>query len=215
MAIDLTAYASTAEYRERNGRVSTDSDTMLTALLTSVSRVVDRRLGVSPGMFKAQTTLTYTVKARGGTLLRLRDERGEQLFLRTVDTNGIDIDTDRDGTFDGYQLDLADAWVRGYPVNASTMSAPFTALELLPGAANADPLSWADGVEVRITGTAWGWATTPGAVKERVIGITRELVQVHLAGPAMDDVASAIDATYGARSLMYMLEQEYNYRVLV
>ena len=221
MALDLTAYATTTEYRDRNGRVSTDSDVLLSAFLLSVSRVIDRRLGVSPGHFKPQTALTYYVTARGGTLLRLRDERGEQLFLRTA--TAIGIDSERDATYDGSTMVLGtDAWVRGFPVNSATSSEPFTALSILPGVLNADPTEWGDCYDVRVTGT-WGWAATPGAIKDRVIGLTRELAEVHSSGASslwsgsmtIEQIDNAITSTPTARALMYLLEMEYNYRVWV
>lgn len=213
MALDLTAYATAAEYRNRNDRSSTNSDALLDAYLLAISRVMDRRLGYAPGMFKPQTSIIYYVTSYGGTRLRLRDERGEQLLLRTA--SAIGIDSELDATYDGFTLVLGtDAWVRGYPVNAATNGEPYTALDLLPGVANADPVEWDTGEEVRITGN-WGWAATPGAVKERVIGITRELVEMHVSGGAgvLQDINTAIEMNGNARALMYLLEQEYSVRL--
>jgi hypothetical protein len=53
------------------------------------------------------------------------------------------------------------------------------------------------------------------AMKERVIGITRELIEAHHAGIAQNysAVEEAINTIPAARSLMYMLEREYNYRI--
>lgn len=214
MAIDLTAYASAQEYRDRNGRVSTSDDTMVDALLLAVSRVVERRCWVAPGHFKSQTALAYTFTATGGSVLYLRDERGWQHYLRSVTADKIEVDSEVDGTFDGYVLDLADAWVVGYPTNASTYSEPYTALRIRPGVANADPTSWVEGVEVRITGD-WGYASTPGAIKERVIGITRELIDVHRAGAALtvNAVDDMIQRHPTARSLMSLLEEQYSARL--
>ena len=212
MAWSDTAYATVAEYRERNGRVSTDSDTVLAAMLLSLSRVVDRRLAVAPAEFAPQSAVTFTVKATGGTLLYLRDEMGRQHFLRTA--TAIGIDSEFDGTYDGYTLVLGtDTELQGYPVSASTYNEPYTALELLPGVSGASPTAWPDGAYVRITGNL-GYAAVPGAIKDRVIGLTRELVQVHLGGSLTDEaINAALEANIGARSLMRVLEMEYSRRI--
>jgi hypothetical protein len=212
MAWANTAYATIEEYRQRNGRLASESDITLTALLLSVSRVVDRRLGVAPAEFAAQSAVTFVVKAAGGTLLYLRDEMGRQHFLRTV--TAIGIDSEMDGTYDGYTLVLGtDTELRGYPVSASTYGEPYTALELLPGVSGASPTAWPDGADVRITGDL-GWAAVPGAIKDRVIGLTRELVQVHLGGALTDEaINAALEANIGARSLMHLLEMEYSRRI--
>ena len=216
MAYLLTAAATAAEYRQRNGRTSADDDAYLGDLLTTVTRMCERRVGVAPCMFNAQTdSLSFTFRAIGGSRLYLRDGRGSQYFLRGVAANGIDIDSEQDGTFDGYQLDLSDAWVVGHPRDALQFSEPYTAFDILPGVASADPTSWTDGYEVRITSTLWGWAAVPGSFKERVIGITRELVEAHIAGPTMtlQDIESSAQMTPGVMRLMSLLEQEYRYRM--
>ena len=214
MAYLLTAAATAAEYRASNGRLAADRDTEVGVLLTSVTRIVERRQGVAPGMWNAQAdSLSFTFRAIGGTRLYLRDERGLQYFLRGVASNGIDIDSERDGSFDGYQLDLADAWVVGHPRNIDQFGEPFTALDILPNVTNADPTSWADGVDVRITSTNWGWAAVPGAAKERVIHITRELIETHFAGSAYDE--TQVEAAMQSRGLMHLFEREYSHRLPV
>ena len=214
MPVDLTAYATAAEYRERTGRVSTSADTLVGTLLTTVSRVVDRRVGVADGMFNDASALAFTFDAFGGSLLRLRDQDGMQYLLRAVTANKIEIDGG-DGAFDEYTLDFADAWVRGYPTNALALSRPFTAIELLSHLSTCNPSAWPSQVAaVRITGD-WGWAAVPGGIKERVIGITRELIDVQHAGAAMSVTAveDAIARVPSARSLMNLIEREFNYRI--
>jgi hypothetical protein len=208
-----TPYATTSEYRERNGRVSTDSDTTLAALILSLSRVVDRRLGVGPAGIAPQSAVTLTFRSPdGGRLLYLRDEQERQHFLRTA--TAIGIDSEGDNTFDGYTLVLGtDTELRGYPINATTYGEPYTALELMPGVSGASPAAWPKGAEVRITGN-WGYTAIPGAIKDRVISLTRELVQVHLGGALTDEmINAALEANIGARSLMHLLEMEYSRRI--
>lgn len=217
MALDLAAAATAAEYRAAVGRVSTAEDATILALLTTVTRVVERRARVAPGMFGPQTdSLTFTFDAPGGQVLYLRDDSGLQYFLRSVADDGIGIDSELDGTFDGYEVDLDDAWVSGKPANALQFSEPYTAIEILPHVSGAAPLCWpARNRSVRITSTAWGWAAVPGAIKQRVIGITRELIDTQHAGAAwtVDMVEEAADRVPSIRSLMALVEREYSYGV--
>lgn len=208
MAWANTAYVIAANYRETNGAVSTDFDTSRGVLATTVSRILDDREGVSPAHFAPQTEVTYTVRCTGGTLLYLRDERGWQMLLRTA--TAIAVDSEMDGTFDGYTLTLATD-VFGYPMNAATYSEPYTALELRPGYAASTLYSWPRDALVRITGN-WGFAAVPGGVAERVTRCMRELVEVGYGGPHVDmeSVAAALD---GNRSTVALLERRYNYSI--
>lgn len=213
MPIVLTAYASAAEYRQRNGRLSTADDASLDAMLLSVSRAVDKRCGVHPGAFNTQGALTFVFDGDGGEYLPLRDGQGLQYFLRTISTDGLTLDTDSDGTAD-YTLDLSDTFVRGLPENATQYSEPYTKLELLPFP-TATVAQWPlYRASVSITGT-WGWAAVPGAIKERVIGLTRELVDVHHSGAAqiVSTAEDLIQSMPSARALMNMLEREFSYRI--
>lgn len=219
MAIDLsTPLASAAEYRARNGQVSSDDDTMISTLLLGMTRVVERRIGVAPGMLLPQTSLTFTFNASGGQRLRLRDERGFQYLLRSITADSLKVDTDADGSFDDYLLDTADAWVQLYPANASDFDEPYTAIDLRSGITGATLTSWPDAdYSVQIVGN-WGASATSAIranLKERVIAIVRELIDAHRAGAAMNvyAVEEAITRTPTARALMAMIEREYNYRL--
>ena len=218
MAIDLsTPIASAAEFRDRVGQLSTDDDSTISALLLTATRVVERRIGVAPGMLLPQTSLTFTFSAEGGSRLRLRDERGFQYLLRAITADSLKIDSDLDGSFDDYLLDTADAWVSGFPINAATFNEPWTAIDLVP-ITSATITAWPDAANcVQIVGD-WGVAASSavrGALKERVIGIVRELIEAHHAGVAQSYTAmeDAINTIPKARSLMAMIEREYNYRI--
>jgi hypothetical protein len=218
MAIDLTTpAASAADFRDRNGRVSSNDDTTIAALLLMGTRLVERRVGLAPGMLLPQAALTFTYTATGGPLLRLRDERGFQHLLQTATAVGID--SERDGTFDGYSLVLGTtAWLRGYPVNAAALGEAYTGLSLLSGVSSGSPTTWTDGDEVRVTGN-FGCAATSAmrlALKERIIGIVRELNDAHHAGGAisMQAMEDAIERVPAARTILRMVEQEYNYRLV-
>ena len=58
-------------------------------------------------------------------------------------------------------------------------------------------------------------AAVPGALKERVIGITRELIEAHHSGMAWntDALNEVVNSVPRARSLMHLVEQEFNYRL--
>lgn len=213
MAIVLTPYASADEYRQRNGRLDRTDDAALTAMLSSVSRAVDKRCSVHPGAFNQHTTLTFTFDGYGGSTLPLRDEQGLQYFLRTISTDGLKLDFTMDTVAD-YSLDFADAWVRGLPANASQFNEPYTSIELLP-LTTATVEYWPDlRASVTVAGT-WGWPSVPGAIKERVIGLTRELVDVHHSGAAqiVSSADDLIQSMPSARALMNMLEREFSYRI--
>lgn len=205
----LDAYATATEYDVRNEKTDTSADIRILEMLTSVSRVVEQRCRVAPGGWNSATG-TRVFDGNGVRKLFLRDERGDMNFLQLIAADGLKIDFDQDGVFE-VTWDLADAWVHGSPANAAAFSEPFTALEIYPlGVA---PLSIFPPFKgcVQITGT-WGWAAVPGGFKERVISITRELIEVHRAGPTLSvsEVDASIQLNPGARSLMAMIEKEYS-----
>jgi hypothetical protein len=197
--------------------MSTGDDSVLTSQLTLATRLTERSLRVMPGAFLPQSAETFTFDAIGGTRLYLRDNSGVQYFLRTVTADGIGVDLDRDGTYDYYALDFADAWVRGIPESALAFNRPFTAIDLLPGISGAAPLVWPDqAASIRIAG-AWGWAVTPEAIVDFVVHITHDLRSAHQAGatfeiPAIDGTISLRDQT--GRWLWRQIETEYGARIV-
>jgi hypothetical protein len=216
VTIDLSAIATPQELRDQIGELSADDENMASVLLTTMTRVVERRIGVAPGMLKPQTALTFTFPAYGGSRLYLRDERGLQYFLRAITADSLKIDTDGDGSYDDYLLDSADAWVRLYPVNAASFSEPYTAIDLTT-ATGVTITSWPEReAAVQIVGT-WGVANgsaIQNTIKERVIGLTRELIDVLHAGYALSEsgLDGAIETRPAARSLMWLIEREFSYR---
>ena len=167
------AYVTVADFRARIGEKSDGADSVLTAQLLNTQRELERALGLHLGAFNSHTG-TYIFPAHGGTVLRLRDSAGRGYFLQSITADKIEIDSDADGTYGGYALDLADGWVRGIPENAAAFSEPYTALELLP-LSDADPTCWPDASgAVRITGT-WGWAAVPGIIVDLICHRTNEM----------------------------------------
>jgi hypothetical protein len=180
----LSAYITAEEYIRRTagqGGIPTD---ILEAELLGCSRLLERSLQWAPGMGNTHTA-TYTFTANAAKKLRLRDSDERQYFLQSVVSNGIGVDSDGDGTFDGYALDLADTWVRAYPENAAALGEPYTSLVIAPltgGSFNV----WPAGL-VRINGT-WGWATVPEIIKALTAFLTRDLRNGLLAEPSADSI---------------------------
>lgn len=184
------AYIDADGYRARTGQQGTGSP-LIDEVVLAASRLLDRELGVAPGHLGPVTSTTYRFDAHGGTTLRLRDNAERQYFLRTVEANSFAVDSEGDGTFDGYLWDFADAWLRGSPENAVTFGEAFTSIELLSHLSTAPLATWPDARDcIRITGT-WGFPVVPGIVQELVVDIAHNLRQRQLAGgisvPAADE----------------------------
>lgn len=212
----LDAYATAAQFRARTGSKASGADTELDDQLLEASRLVERSLGVHSGGFNSHTG-TYTFDAFDDPVLYLRDREGMLYFLQTVGANAIGVDSEGDGSFDGYQFDFDDAWVRGLPENASALSRPYTAIELLP-IASATLTRWPDRpAAVRITSGTFGWATVPTTILELTVHLTHSLRQAHLA----DNMGNipAIDQTLplSPNAVWYwrLAEREYKRRLPV
>lgn len=188
------AYASLEEYRVRAKFSATGADEIAAAEedLAACSRLLEHELGVALGALH-ESTGTRIFDGSGTHVLYLRDRAGRAYYLQAIDANSLKIDSDLDGSYDDYLLDLDDAWVRGLPENAVANGEPFTSIELrslatatltvfprLPGC-------------VQITGT-WGLpAALLQLAKAIVISMTRDLRDHFAAGAA--NQYQAIDAS--------------------
>lgn len=177
----LDPYVTAEEYRAAKGDFKTAVDAILDAQLDGMSRLLDRKLRLIPGAFNSASSEVRTVDSYGGHVLWLRDRDGRGFFLQTG-TYTIGIDTENDGTYDGYTFDQSTAWLRPLPDNASDGSEPAYALEFLTGRTGATLTEWPDLVSgVQVSGTL-GWATVPQLIKELVIHRVTELRDAHKAG---------------------------------
>jgi hypothetical protein len=190
MAI-LDAYVTDSEYRAAGGDFTWSHDASLDAQLLSMSRLLERALGVMPGAFNSHTA-TYTFDGHGGRVLRLRDRDGRVYALQSIATNGCGIDAGLNGTYNAYTIDfVGETWLRGLPENAAAFGEPYDALEIIAYRGDAQPALWPNApASVRINGT-WGWPAVPRIIKDLVIHRTRELADAHKAGstgelPAFD-----------------------------
>lgn len=178
----LSGYATLAEYRAAKGDKATGTDTTTDAQLVGVSRLLEKTLNLPPGAFNSVASQTLYLDGHGGDFLPFRDDEGRQWFVQSINADGIGIDSENDGTYDGYTLDLNDAWVAGWPANAAAGSEPYRGLKLLSYLSTADPSSWPRRERaVKLTCTT-GWSAVPQLVKDLVIHRTEELKDALKAG---------------------------------
>ena len=166
-------YATAAQYRARTSAGTTIDDDLLDDELTAAARLIDQKLGVTPGHFAPTADATYLFASRGGSVLELRDEDGLAFALRSVADDGIRPDYDRTGRYDQYAWDLDDAWIWPRARNAAAIGRPYHAIELRR-TADAPLTIWpsADG-SVQIRG-AWGWEAVPAPIRELTVKIARD-----------------------------------------
>jgi len=169
------------------------TDATLDAELLGVSRLLEKSLQVAPGAFNSVATSARVFDGFGEPILYLRDRADRAYFLQSIDTDGLKIDEDLDGSYDDYTWDFADAWVRGLPENAAAGSEPFTAIEIRP--VTTAPRTTFPNLPgcIQITGT-WGWAAVPELIKQLVCHRTNALRGAQLAGatPTMPGIDSGI-----------------------
>jgi hypothetical protein len=177
-----TAYATAEEFRDfTTNSTSTVKDVELGRLAVAASRELDHELGLPPAML-APHSATYYFPASPHALHELRDERLRGYWLRAVDVEGIAVDSEHDGTFDGYTFDLTETWVRGWPRNATALGEPFKGLELFGGFTSAQLSTWASG-PFAVSGD-WGWAAIPEGAVLATLCIMRDVRDRLAAGPA-------------------------------
>lgn len=210
----LDAYATAAEYRDRTNKTDTADDADILEQLKAASRMLEYELRCAPGFFNASSSaqVRYFTSPRAGRVVRLTDERGLQHVITTIDTDGIAVDTNGDGTFD-YTVDPAgETWIVGRPYNAATLSEPFEAFELLDRSA-ATFTAWPTYQRaIRVTGT-WGWAAVPDMIRELVVKMARDMRDSEEAGAAgsLSGVALKTDTW----RLWLSAKQQYGYPSLV
>lgn len=157
MAIDLSSLATIEEYRNKTGDFGTGDGSGLLDELEAQTRQLEHELHVASGQFVSHTE-TYVLWGSGEERLWLRDSNGMAYFLRTVPSDAIGIDTDEDGTYDGYTWDLGDAWVEGRPENAIVQAGAFSSLLILPGRSSS--LAVWPKVGIQFAACTWGLPST-------------------------------------------------------
>lgn len=207
-------YATIAEYRAANRDGQTGADQTITDLLLGTSRLLERDLAVQEGAFNSYTG-THYFDANGGALLTLEDTDGAGYFLQSIDANGCGVDSELDGTYDGYALDLNDTFLVGLPGNTATK--PFTQLRLLAWP-TATITAWPVAPRaVKITGT-WGHSAIPDVITHLSIRLTRLMLDSHLGGgaqvvPSIDDLVRLPDAPREVRGIWHSVKMLYGRRL--
>ena len=214
MAISSVAYATWDEYQDRNA-ADEDVKDVVVEMLRSLSRSLDRTLGVIPGGFAPIADATFTFYGDGSRRLWLRDERGSAYPLRSVADGGVRPDYERSGDYAGAPAwDLDDAWLSPRPRNHAALGEPARAIELL--AVDGAPRSrWPQGDgAVQISGD-WGWDEIPGAITELVIHRVRDMRDSHRGGAAATIAGfdgEAVAFNDDSWRLWEEVRQNYNYR---
>lgn len=179
--------------------------------LTGASRCLDHLLGLAPGAINSATG-TRVFSGNGKATLWLRDGLGQHL-LRTVDTDGVAIDTDDDGSAE-YTIDpTGETWLVGLPRNAAAFSEPWDRLQFI-SRPTAELSEWPEGdFNVAITGT-WGYAAVPAGIKAIVQDMVRDMREVQTAGRIAWDVdgAQALPLRDNTWRRIRELKTQFSYR---
>lgn len=220
-AVDAFAsYATVDEFRNRTNLLSAAENDEIAEQLEAVSRLVDQELRLMPGAF-APHEATYHFQTDGGSTLYLRDDSGFAYPLRSVVADGIRPDFDRERTYTEYLWDFDDAWLWPIPNNGPQIGIPYESIEIRRGRYGYEtPYTYwpIQHGSVQIEG-AWGWAAIPGAIRELVCHITRDMRDSLLGGSAqrmevVDDTTvfrpdtwrlwAQVKSRYGSKRVMTM-----------
>lgn len=182
MVIDLTTYATDDDYRARLGDKGRDESTILDGQLLTTCRLMERSLGLAPGAFNSWAeALTFDGPGRNldgkRTRLWLRDTAGRQFFLQSIEADGVGLDTEQDGTFDGETLDptTADKWVVPGTPNEALIGESFRYIDILQDRTDRTRSEWLRFPQsIQVTAT-WGHATIPPVIVDLVVHRCQEL----------------------------------------
>ena len=169
----LDSYADAAAYRAALKGTSADDDTVIDDRLDAIARLIDAELVKPAGAFNADAGAQRFFDGNGEAIL----EVDEFATLTTVD-----VDTAVDGTF-GQSVTLTN--IERRPYNVAARSEPFTAIRLLPFAANTELAKWTRGLRtVRITAD-WGWPAVPELIRDLNIALGHDLWDLIRAGSTL------------------------------
>lgn len=219
MALDLTTYVSAADYRTRVGDASTGADTLLDADLLATCRLLEKSLGVVPGAFNSSASETFTFDGVNPAASRiwLRDAAGMGFYLESIAADGVKLDTEQDGTFDGESYDpaTADTWITLGPVNAAAFGEPGRYVDILQHRTDRARDCWPTFPQsIKITGS-YGWPAVPEAIAAVVAHRCNELREGLKAG-AIDELAgfdAGIPMQKNTFWLWREIEQQYGRQV--
>ena len=213
----MSAYATFVQYKARQG-VDDSQKSRVEEQLLAMSRYLDLKLNMVPGGFAPIPSESFLFEGRGGDTLYLRDGEGAVYPLRSVDSDGIRPDYERSGDYSTthYKWDLDDPFIWPIPRNGAAIERPFRALQLRRvGSSPATIWPYSDGA-VQITGD-WGWAMTPGPIRELVIYLARDIADSQQGGAAavLAPLDQGVPLQDDTGRLWRMVEQQYSQGKLV
>ena len=201
-------YATAAQYRARNAN-SSDDDDLVNELLAASARYIDRRLGWCPGAFApiASTKIRFWPGAPRRTL-RLRDSEGAAWPLR--EWTQIEVDYGGTGTPDYTWTPASAPWIIAQPTTA--VDRPYRSLRMWGSHRLATESVWPPDPGIVDITSPWGWATTPGAIRELTIHVARSLLDSHTGGASAVIAAleTGVKLTDTAAMLWRRVEMEYS-----
>jgi hypothetical protein len=203
------AYASAAEYRTRTEKTDTGDDAVVLLDLKAVSRIIDRRLGLSRSGFNVDAgNVTRIFKpdplAADPTILKI-----PPLSAAPV---SITIDTDQDGSFsDESALNITqltgDVMLMPTDTLDGPEAQPYTELHTTPwGAYSA---GWPVGLWVQVVGR-WGWPAVPEAIKMAAINLTAiARLETPRATSQISDIGTVVGVSTAAQTIIDDLFRVY------
>lgn len=172
------AYATAEEYRARVTKADVADDADVLEQLTAVSRLIDARC-------RRFFTKDATVQARlydgnGKSVIKVDDIATATGLIVKCDLNGDYDVTDSNETL---TIDV-DFWLGPAAAVFGSEPRPYYWLEVVPTSTKLSV--WPNQKRaIQVTAT-YGWATPPGAIKEAVIAVTREIRDMQEAGYSLN-----------------------------
>jgi hypothetical protein len=193
-------YATAEEYRARVEKAATGEDTEIDAQLEGVSRFIEREAGRVFNQSDPDTVRYFD--GNGGVHVYVDD---------VVTLTALEVDIDASGS---WETAVASASLLLKPYHASEIGQPYTCIELAPWQTTISRFP-ARPKAIKVTGV-WGWPAVPGGIKEGVIGITRQLRDLHKAGftATLESVDMLVRQSPQASFLLRDILREYRRRAL-
>lgn len=200
-----TAYATAAEYRAAVRRTDTADDTQIDVDLNSISRHIERVLGLQQVGFNRDASDTTRYQRVG----RLVPSGYSNILWLNVPLSAaptsVILDTDGDGSWaDETALTLTEfsGDVIYHPLGGLLgVTEPITGIELTDNGTRSSAV-WPGGVNVQIIGRH-GWPAVPAQIKSATIGLTEYLrLETARATGQITTVDSVINASAPAQRII-------------
>jgi hypothetical protein len=196
-------YADVDEYKQRVGKTSGADDILLLELLKGVSRLIDQECGRFFGQDAAVVTRLYD--GNGLPILYIDD-------VATTTGLVVKVDLDADLLFTGADETLTEGthfWLGPANADKGPELMPCRYLEVVP--ANGRLTVWPEQARAVSVTAKFGWPAVPGAIKEAVVFVTREIIDLQKAGPSatLQNIDAAINLSPTAFAIVQRIKREY------